>query len=121
MKASTENRHAIRLFASTYLYCPVLGDNICASQIQKVGNTYLKVDPFLTYPAPPKLDRKLLQLLDVNQKQQTIIPAHIHLRSVFLPSLFKKDVTIEAPLMPSFDWTCKQLEFKYFMQNIPAL
>ncbi|XP_031773526.1 uncharacterized protein LOC105736040 [Apis florea] len=66
LKSSTHNKHAIRLFASTFLYCPVLGDNIYASQIQKVGNTYVRVNPFLTCPTLPKLDDKLLKLLGIN-------------------------------------------------------
>ncbi|XP_076751731.1 pseudouridylate synthase RPUSD4, mitochondrial [Xylocopa sonorina] len=117
IKSSTEKRHAIRLFASTFLYCPILGDNICASQIQKVGNTFVKVDPFLTHPAPPKLDEKLLKLLNVRPRDLYIIPAHIHLKSTVLPMFLGNTLTIEAPLSPSFDWTCKQLEFKHLLQK----
>ena len=115
LKSSTHAKNAIRLFAATYLYSPILGDNIYASRIQKIGNTYVRVDPFLSCPGLPKLDMKLLRLLNVRVKQQEIIPAHIHLKSVVLPSFFGKTLTIEAPLMPPFDWTCKQLDFKYLM------
>ncbi|KOC68229.1 RNA pseudouridylate synthase domain-containing protein 4 [Habropoda laboriosa] len=115
LKASTMARHALRLFAATLLYTPVLGDNIYASQIQKVGDTYLKIDPFLSCPEPPKLDIRLLQLLDVSSRQREIIPAHIHLRSTILPSFFGQDILLEAPLHPSFNWTFKQLEFKYLI------
>lgn len=119
IKSSTERRHTIRLFASTFLYSPVLGDNSpCASRIQKVGDTYVKIDPFLVHPAPPKLDRRLLKLLNVTPSQQNLIPVHIHLRSIALPEFMGDDtLTIEAPVMPYFEWTCSQLEFKYFMQN----
>ncbi|CAK9831053.1 Pseudouridylate synthase RPUSD4, mitochondrial [Anthophora retusa] len=117
LRASTENRHAIRLFTSTFLYTPVLGDNIYSSRIQKLGNTYTNVDPFLSAPGLPNLDEKLLQLLEVHLKQQEIIPAHIHLQSTMLPSLFGEDVFLQAPLPPFFNWTCKQLEFKHLMQN----
>ncbi|CAL7946397.1 unnamed protein product [Xylocopa violacea] len=110
IKSSTEKWHAIRLFSSTFLYSPVLGDNICASQIQKVGDTFLKIDPFLVQPAPLKLDKKILEQLYVSPMHQTIIPAHIHLKSVVLPMFFGNTLTIEAPLWPHFDWTCKQLE-----------
>lgn len=105
------------MFASTFLYCPVLGDNIYASQIQKVGNTYVRVNPFLTCPALPKLDDKLLKLLGIKPNNQNIIPTHIHLRSIVLPKFFGKTLQIEAPLMPYFDWTCKQLEFKHIIQQ----
>ncbi|CAK9831056.1 Pseudouridylate synthase RPUSD4, mitochondrial [Anthophora retusa] len=68
-------------------------------------------------PGLPNLDEKLLQLLEVHLKQQEIIPAHIHLQSTMLPSLFGEDVFLQAPLPPFFNWTCKQLEFKHLMQN----
>ena len=114
--SSTKRWHAVRLFASTFLYTPILGDNCCGSRVQKVGDTYLKVDPFLEYAnLPPKLDKKLLHLLDVNPAQHNIIPAHLHLRSIVLPYYFGETVTIEAPLMPPFDWTYKRLDFKHFM------
>lgn len=118
LKSSTHAKSAIRLFAATYLYSPVLGDNIYASRIQKIGNTYVKVDPFLSCPGLPKLDIRLLRLLNVRHSQQEIIPAHIHLKSAVLPKFFGETLTIEAPLMPHFDWTCKQLDFKYLMPII---
>ncbi|XP_003707989.1 pseudouridylate synthase RPUSD4, mitochondrial [Megachile rotundata] len=112
--SSTKRWHAIRLYASTYLYSPILGDNVCGSRVKKVGNTHVKVDPFLeTANAPPKLNKRLLQLLAVSEERQIIIPAHIHLKKVVLPNFYGKDVTIEAPLPPSFHWTCKQLDLQY--------
>lgn len=116
LKSSFHNKHAIRLFASTFLYCPILGDNLYASQIQKVGNTYVRVDPFLTY-STRKLDDKILKLLGITPNNQNIIPTHIHLRSIVLPKFFGKTLKIEAPLMPYFDWTYKQLEFKHTIQK----
>ncbi|CAK9805915.1 Pseudouridylate synthase RPUSD4, mitochondrial [Anthophora quadrimaculata] len=117
LRASTESRHAIRLFASTFLYTPILGDNIFSSQIQKVGDTYVNIDPFLSVPALQKLDKRLLQLLGLYSNQQEIIPVHIHLKSTLLPLFFGEDILLEAPLPPFFNWTCKQLEFKHLMQN----
>lgn len=115
LKSSTHAKHAIRLFAATHLYSPVLGDNIYASRIQKIGNTYVRADPFLSCPGLPKLDTRLLRLLNVRHSQQEIIPAHIHLKSVVLPQFFGETLTIESPLMPHFDWTCKQLDFKHLI------
>lgn len=115
LKSSTHSKNAIRVYATTYLYSPVLGDNIYASRIQKIGNTYIRVDPFLSKPELLKLDIRLLRLLNVRQSQQEIIPAHIHLKSVVLQQFFGETLTIEAPLMPPFDWTCKQLDIKYLM------
>ncbi|KZC10958.1 PREDICTED: ribosomal large subunit pseudouridine synthase C-like [Dufourea novaeangliae] len=120
MRSSTIQWHAIRLFATTVLYCPVLGDNMYASRIQKIGNTYVQVDPFLEYTQlPPVLEKPILQLLNVKRSQQHIIPVHIHLKSIDLPSFIRKgeDLKIEAPLIPPFDWTCEQLEFKCLMKN----
>ncbi|XP_033361184.1 mitochondrial RNA pseudouridine synthase rpusd4-like isoform X1 [Bombus vosnesenskii] len=115
LKSSTHSKNALRVFATTYLYTPILGDNIYASRIQKIGNTYVRVDPFLSSPGLPKLDIRLLRLLNVRPNQQEIIPTHIHLKSIVLPQFFGETLTIEAPLMPPFDWTCKQLDFKYLM------
>ncbi|XP_017763257.1 PREDICTED: RNA pseudouridylate synthase domain-containing protein 4-like [Eufriesea mexicana] len=117
LKSSTHNKHAIRLFTSTCLYCPVLGDNIYANLIQKVGKTYVRVDPFLNKFGLPKLDEKLFILLKVNPREQRIIPAHIHLKSIILPKFFGETLTIDAPLMPYFNWTCEQLEFKSVINN----
>ncbi|XP_076246129.1 mitochondrial mRNA pseudouridine synthase Rpusd3 [Calliopsis andreniformis] len=115
IKSSTNKWYALRLFAATYLYCPVLGDNSYASRIQKIGDTYVQVNPFMEYTKqPPVLDKSILKLLNLKSSQQHIIPVHIHLKSIGLPSFLEKgkDLTIEAPLIPPFDWTCKQLEFK---------
>ncbi|XP_026300657.1 mitochondrial RNA pseudouridine synthase rpusd4, partial [Apis mellifera] len=114
--SSTHHKHAIRLFASTFLYCPILGDNIYASQIQKIGNTYVRVHPFFTCSAP-KLDDKLFKLLGVKPNNENIIPTHIHLRSIVLRNFLGKTLKIEAPLPPYFDWTCNQLEFKHIIET----
>ncbi|XP_012527997.2 mitochondrial RNA pseudouridine synthase RPUSD4 [Monomorium pharaonis] len=112
--SSTRKWHAIRLFASTMLYAPILGDNIHGSRIQEFMGTWLRVDPFSdSCWDPPKLNRQLLDLLDVKPSQQEIIPTHVHLKSVhFIYGKEKKDIIIEASLTESFDWTCKQLKFK---------
>lgn len=118
MNASTKKWHCIRLFASTMLYSPVLGDNYHGSRIQELMGTWVKVNPFADSCWDlPKINSELLGLLNIRYKEQEIIPAHIHLRSATLASFGKQkeDVILEAPLMPPFDWTCKQLMFK----NIP--
>lgn len=106
--------NGIRLFASTMLYSPILGDNIHGSRIQEMMGTWVKVDPFANSCWNlPKINRELLDLLQVTPSQQEIIPAHLHMRGVHL--IFgneKKDIVIEAPLRDPFDWTCKQLKFK---------
>ncbi|XP_076279676.1 pseudouridylate synthase RPUSD4, mitochondrial isoform X2 [Lasioglossum baleicum] len=116
IRASSNKQHAIRLFAATFLYAPILGDNLNGSRIQKVGNTYVQVDPFLEFTKlPPVLNKTIYRLLDVQTNQQHIIPAHIHLKSIDLPSFIGngKDLKIEAPLMPPLDWTCRQLKLNY--------
>lgn len=112
--SSARKWHCIRLFASTMLYSPILGDNIHGSRVQEIMGTWLKIDPFADSTQNlPKINRQLLELLDMKLSQQEIIPAHIHLKSVHLIiGKEKKDLVIEAPLMDPFDWTCKQLKFK---------
>lgn len=112
--ASSRKWNGIRLFASTMLYAPILGDNIHGSRVQEIMGTWLRVDPFSDSCWDlPKLNQELLKLLDITPKQQEIIPAHIHLKSVHLVyGKEKKDLIIEAPLTEWFDWTCKQLKFK---------
>ncbi|XP_076657864.1 pseudouridylate synthase RPUSD4, mitochondrial [Halictus rubicundus] len=115
IRASSNKQHAIRLFAATFLYAPILGDNLNGSRIQQLGNTYVKVDPFLKLAnLPPILDKNIYRLLDVQSSQPSIIPTHIHLKSIDLPSFIdKEDFKIEAPLMPPLDWTCRQLKLNY--------
>ncbi|XP_078048430.1 pseudouridylate synthase RPUSD4, mitochondrial [Augochlora pura] len=119
IKASSNRDHAIRLFASTFLYAPILGDNVCGSRIQRIGNTYVRIDPFLkSTDLPPALGRTIYTLLDIESTQQHIIPNHIHLKSINLPSYNKgEDLKIDAPLMPHFDWTCRQLGLNYSIVN----
>ncbi|XP_029167521.1 mitochondrial RNA pseudouridine synthase RPUSD4-like [Nylanderia fulva] len=120
MEASTKKWHSIRLFASTMLYSPILGDNYHGSRAQEIMGTWIKVNPFAeSCWDMPQLNKQLLQLLDINENQQEIIPTHVHLRNIYL-TLFgreKKDIELEAPLIHPFDWTCEQLMFK----NIPEL
>ncbi|KYN28389.1 PREDICTED: RNA pseudouridylate synthase domain-containing protein 4-like [Trachymyrmex cornetzi] len=112
--SSSRKWHGIRLFASTMLYSPILGDNIHGSRIQEIMGTWLKIDPFADSSWDlPKLNRQLLELLNIKPSQQEIIPVHLHLKSIHLiMGNEKKDLVIEAPLMDPFDWTCKQLKFK---------
>ncbi|XP_011703224.1 PREDICTED: RNA pseudouridylate synthase domain-containing protein 4-like [Wasmannia auropunctata] len=114
IQASARKWNGVRLFASTMLYAPILGDNIHGSRIQELMGTWLKVDPFADSCWDlPKVNKQLLDLLNVAPSKQEIIPAHIHLRSVHLIyGKEQKDITIEAPLIDPFYWTCKQLKFK---------
>ncbi|XP_031846941.1 pseudouridylate synthase RPUSD4, mitochondrial [Nomia melanderi] len=118
--STTNKDHAVRLFASTFLYSPVLGDNLMGSRVRKVGNTYIKVDPSvkLSY-LPPKLDKQVYRLLGLRESQQEIIPVHIHLRSITLLSYLKnkETLTINAPIIPPFDWAYKQFHFQDSMEN----
>lgn len=116
MEASVKRWHSLRLFASTMLYSPILGDNYHGSRVQEIMGTWIKVNPFAeSCWDMPKINQQLLQLLDIKQSQQEIIPTHIHLRNVYLTSFGKqkKDIVLEAPLIHPFDWTCKQLMFKH--------
>ncbi|KAL0124364.1 hypothetical protein PUN28_006293 [Cardiocondyla obscurior] len=112
--SSTRKWNGMRLFASTMLYSPILGDNIYGSRVQNIMGTWLRVDPFAdSCWQKPKLNNELLNLLNMTPSQQEIIPTHIHLRQVHLIyGKEKKDLIIEAPLEDPFDWTCKQLKFK---------
>lgn len=77
--------------------------------------TWMKVDPFAESTLNlPKINKELLNLLNVKESQQEIIPTHVHMRNVILPSFGKKkeDLILEAPIIHPFDWTCKQLMFK---------
>lgn len=116
MEVSSRKWHSIRLFASTMLYSPILGDNYHGSRVQEIMGTWLKVNPFAESSWDmPQINQQLLQLLDIKQSQQEIIPTHIHLRNIYLTSFGKekKDIVLEAPLIHPFDWTCRQLMFKH--------
>jgi len=118
LDASTKKWHCIRLFATTMLYSPLLGDNYHGSRVQNLMGTWVKVSPFAdSCDDMPAVNQDLLKLLNISRNQQEIIPCHNHLRSIFLKSYSKTktDILLEAPLIAPFDWTCKQLMFK----NIP--
>ncbi|KAK2587123.1 hypothetical protein KPH14_002885 [Odynerus spinipes] len=116
LKASTTKWHALRLFASTRLYTPILGDNIYGTRIHKVGGAWLLVNPFTEAYQLPEVDSELLKLLHLTKAKQELIPCHIHARRVLLPKFLDEEcLTLEAPLIPPLDWTCQQLKFK----NIP--
>ncbi|XP_046835543.1 mitochondrial RNA pseudouridine synthase Rpusd4-like [Vespa crabro] len=118
MKASTIKWHALRLFASTRLYTPILGDNIYGSRIQNIAGKWLLVSPFAkTNNNLAEVNPKLLEILYLTKAKRELIPCHVHARSVILPKFKGESLTIEAPLTLPFDWTCRQLKFK----NIPEL
>nr|XP_033323022.1 mitochondrial RNA pseudouridine synthase rpusd4-like [Megalopta genalis] len=119
IRASSNKQHAIRLFAATFLYAPILGDNVYGSRIQQIGNVYVRVNPFLERAdSPPVLDKTICRLLAVQSDQEHIVPSHIHLQSINLISYNKnEDLKIDAPLIPPLDWTCNQLGLKYSLKN----
>ncbi|XP_014481888.1 PREDICTED: RNA pseudouridylate synthase domain-containing protein 4-like [Dinoponera quadriceps] len=119
IESSARKWQCIRLFASIMLYSPILGDNYHGSRVQEIMGTWMKVDPFAESSWDlPKINRQLLELLELSPRQQEIIPVHLHMRSMNLFSFGKekKNIVLEAPLIHPFDWTCKQLMFK----NIPC-
>ncbi|KAL2738702.1 mitochondrial RNA pseudouridine synthase Rpusd4-like [Vespula squamosa] len=117
IKSSTTKWHALRLFASTRLYSPILGDNLYGSRIQNVAGKWLL--SVCSFPEgnnnTTQMNSELLKILQLTKTKQELIPCHIHARSVILPKFKGKCLTLEAPLISPFDWTCKQLKFK----NIP--
>ncbi|XP_015601102.1 mitochondrial mRNA pseudouridine synthase RPUSD3 [Cephus cinctus] len=115
IKTSTTKWHALRLFAATTLNSPILGDRIRGSLIQEVMGSRVKISPFVDAAhRPPSIKAEILELLSLSSKEQLIIPAHIHLRKLYLPSYYGRydGLTLTAPLMPEFEWTCEKLQFK---------
>lgn len=115
IKCFTTKWHAIRVFASTVLISPILGDKIHGSRVKKVMGTYMNISPFVDAAREmPILEQALLDKLKLTPAQRAIIPAHIHLREVILPSfpIRRNDLRLVAPLPYSFQWTCDQLKFK---------
>lgn len=121
LAVSTRKWHAIRLFASTMLYSPILGDNYHGSRVQEIMGTWIRVDPFAeSCWELPKLNKQLLDLLGINESQQDIIPVHIHLRNIDLLSFGNKgnNITLEAPLIDPFNWTYRKLLFKNILDEV---
>ncbi|XP_012256782.2 mitochondrial mRNA pseudouridine synthase RPUSD3-like [Athalia rosae] len=115
IKCFTVKWHAIRVFASTVLLSPVLGDNIHGSRVKKILGKYLQISPFVDAAKElPILEPALLKKLNLSSEQRIIIPPHIHLREVILPSFPTrgKEVKFVAPLPTGFEWTCQQLQFR---------
>ena len=115
IKSSTTKWHAIRLFAATKLHSPILGDRIHGSRMQNIMGTFMTVNPFVAaVDKSPRINQKLLDLLNLSSATQDIIPVHIHLRKQELPWYYghRQDLTIEAPLTPEFAWTCEALDLK---------
>ncbi|XP_012280610.1 mitochondrial RNA pseudouridine synthase rpusd4-like [Orussus abietinus] len=116
IKASPAKWHSVRLFSSTILYSPILGDQIYGSRVQNVMGTWVNIGPFNEVAQrPPVLSRDLLHLLELTPKMTPIVPAHVHLRRIELPWFYGKgkDLILEARLRPEFLWTCKKLQFKH--------
>ena len=123
IKSSTTKWHAIRLFAATNLLSPILGDRIHASRIQNIMGTWMKVNPFVAaVDRPPRMNQKLLTLLNLSPEMQDIIPVHIHLKQIELTWYLgkDKDLVIDAPLTPAFSWTCEALDFELPKESNPS-
>lgn len=118
IQSSTVKWHALRLYSATRLYAPILGDNLYSNRIQKIAGHWILVNPFLKSINIPNPSQELLELLQLTPAKTELIPCHIHARQILLLNFAdKENLTLEAPLIPPFDWTCKQLCFK----NIPEL
>lgn len=118
IKSSTLKWHALRLYAATRLFAPILGDNLHCNRIQKIAGTWLLVNPFVRFVNSEIPTKELLELLELTRNKRELIPCHIHARRILLMKFAgKEDLMLEAPLIPPFNWTCKQLCFK----NIPEL
>lgn len=114
IKCVTTKWHAIRVFASTVLISPILGDRIHGSRVKKVMGTFMHISPFVEAARDmPILDKELLAKLRLTAAQRIIIPTHIHLREVELMSFNSgENLKLVAPLSESFQWTCEQLQFQ---------
>ncbi|KAK0168990.1 hypothetical protein PV327_002744 [Microctonus hyperodae] len=113
IKLSTSRWHAVRLFAATVLLSPILGDRVYGSRAQDVMGKFINISPFTDAAhVPPVLDKDLLEHLKLTPAKTLMIPAHVHLREMFLPWFQKKgnDITITAAPQPEFLWTCQQLQ-----------
>lgn len=116
IRSSTTKWHALRLFAATVLHSPILGDEKFGSRVKNIMGKWVNLSPWVEAARePPKLDGKLLQKLNLRRGKESLIPVHLHLREMFLPSYRKKDfdLILTAPPMPEFAWTCKRLGFKH--------
>uniref|UniRef100_A0A0C9RU80 Rpusd4_1 protein n=1 Tax=Fopius arisanus TaxID=64838 RepID=A0A0C9RU80_9HYME len=124
IKSSTTVWHAVRLFAATVLLSPILGDNIYGSRVQNVLGKRLLVNVAVDAAhIPPTLDPDLLTVLKIGKNKDLMIPVHMHLREMYLPSFLRKknNVVIQAPLHPEFLWTCRQCQFdEKIFENIPS-
>lgn len=109
----TTKWHALRVFASTVLLSPILGDKIHGARVQKVMGTYMNISPFVdAAKVLPKLEQSILFRLKLSGPDRVIIPTHIHLRETTLVSFPSRgrDLKLVAPLPHTFKWTCDQLE-----------
>lgn len=123
IKSSTTQWHAIRLFTASNLLSPILGDRIYGSRSQIVLDKLIEINPLMEAAhMPPKIEKDLLKYLNVPSHRDTIIPVHIHLKNIYLPSFMKKDnnVNITAPIFPYFQYTLEKLEIydKLFGENV---
>lgn len=116
IQTSTKKWHSVRLFAAHRLLSPVLGDNVHGLSVKTImGKKILATEYIHSNTLKPRLDNELLKQLRFTRNMQELIPAHVHLRSVYLTNLWRngKDILIEAPLTDPFKWTCDQLGLDY--------
>lgn len=90
-----------------------MGDRIYGSRSQIVLGKLIEINPLIEAAhVPPKNEKEILDLIKIQSYRDTIIPVHVHLKEIYLPSFLKKNnhVTIKAPLFPYFEYTLDQLK-----------
>ncbi|XKL62965.1 hypothetical protein PGB90_005329 [Kerria lacca] len=102
--------NALRAFCSQRLLAPILGDFIYGSCVKTINNKLLPLDPFNPIANyPPKIPKNILSTLELNKKEQLIIPAHIHLVKINFKKLENQSKVFIAKPPDHFLWTCEKL------------
>lgn len=113
--------NAIRAYCALRLLAPILGDNIYGSCTKTIKSVKIAVDPLS--PAAnmqPKIPQNILSSLEIETKQQSIIPLHLHLAQLnFIKHKIIKGLFVAKPAV-HFLWTCEKLRLcvpEYYMTN----
>ncbi|XP_039290877.1 mitochondrial mRNA pseudouridine synthase RPUSD3 [Nilaparvata lugens] len=107
--------HFVRLFLATHLLAPALGDHLFGARVKKVMGEMLLVDQWSQAAATgkQKLDRRLLDRLDLTEGSEMYIPTMIHHSSVILEGFQGKKTdsqfTLQAKPPQHFLWTAERL------------
>ncbi|XP_073978178.1 mitochondrial mRNA pseudouridine synthase RPUSD3-like [Rhodnius prolixus] len=104
--------HCVRIYLSTFLLTPVLGDNVHGSRVKTIMGQSVLVDKFSPVAGvPQKLSSELLKILKLTSVRDVAIPLHLHLSSVIINCFDRKGTHIEflAPAPETFTWTCDRL------------